>query len=681
MKVTGSPKSATKRRAFTSILVANRGEIACRVLRTARNLGYRAIAVYSEADRHAPHVALADDATLIGPGPAGQSYLDIRCILDAAARTGAEAIHPGYGFLSENAAFGRACREAGLIFIGPPAEAIELMGNKAAAKRRMREAGVPCVPGYEGPDQDDRSLTAAAKHIGMPLMVKAAAGGGGRGLRLVQEEGSLADALHLARAEARSAFGSDELILEKAVARPRHVEFQVFADAHGNAIHLGERDCSVQRRHQKVVEEAPCPVMTVELRNRMGAAAVEAARSIGYVGAGTVEFLLDEAGGFYFLEMNTRLQVEHPVTELITGQDLVAWQIDVARGEPLPLGQAEVEMRGHAIEVRLYAEDPARDFMPSTGRIGRWHPPAGEGIRVDSGISSGQDISPYYDAMVAKIIAWGPGRQIARQRLLRALRETALFGLANNRDYLISILGNDTFIAGRATTAFIPEQADNLVPPPMPSDFQRAAVAAVLSCRSEAARSAARAVRVSDPLLNWSSAGTLTTHYLMASGTLEQPLTLTVSGEWYRVRDEAQEVTIGVLWDDGREAEVALDGAGHRVMYWAPTPSDTWIALGDRSECYLDRLTAQAAAAEAAGDGQVTAPMHGLLRSINVTAGEAVVRGQCLLVLEAMKMQHEVLAGIDGTVVAVRGEAGRQVAAGELLLEIEASPSAEDPDP
>jgi len=677
MTVPGSTRSAAEGRAFSSILVANRGEIACRILRTARNLGYRTIAVYSEADRHAPHVDMADDAVLIGPGPAGLSYLDIGRILDAAARTGAEAVHPGYGFLSENAAFARACREAGLIFIGPTAEAIELMGNKAAAKRRMREAGVPCIPGYEGPDQDDRSLAAAARHIGLPIMVKAAAGGGGRGLRLVQEGGSLDDALRLARAEALGAFGSDELILEKAVARPRHVEFQVFADAHGNVIHLGERDCSVQRRHQKVVEEAPCPVMTVELRNRMGAAAVEAARSIGYLGAGTVEFLLDEDGGFYFLEMNTRLQVEHPVTELVTGQDLVAWQIAVARGEPLPLGQSGVEMRGHAIEVRLYAEDPARGFVPATGHVGRWHPPAGEGIRVDGGIRSGLEITPHYDAMVAKIIAWGPDREIARQRLLRALRETALFGLASNRDYLISILGHDIFVAGRATTAFISEQAGSLAPPPIVADFQRAAVAAVLSCRAEAMRSAARAVRVSPQLLNWSSAGFLTTHYLMAGGPVEQRLVLTLSGEQCRVRDGALEASIEVLRDDGREAEVSLDGAGHRVIYWTPAPSETWIALGDRSGCYLDRLTARTAAAEAAGDGQITAPMHGLLRSINVAEGEAVVRGQCLLVLEAMKMQHEVLAGMDGTVVAVCGEAGGQVAAGELLLEIEPAASAE----
>jgi geranyl-CoA carboxylase alpha subunit len=658
-------------RSFGSILVANRGEIACRVLRTARDLGYRTIAVYSEADRDAPHVALADEAVLIGPAPAAQSYLDIDRILEAAAHTAAEAIHPGYGFLSENPSFARACGEAGLTFIGPAAEVIELMGNKAAARRRMKEAGVPCVPGYEGHDQDDGSLAAAAGEIGFPVMVKAAAGGGGRGMRLAQEPGSLGDALRLARAEALGAFGSDELILEKAVVRPRHVEFQVFGDAHGNVIHLGERDCSVQRRHQKVVEEAPCPAMTGDLRQRMGAAAVEAARSIGYVGAGTVEFLLDEAGDFYFLEMNTRLQVEHPVTELVTGLDLVALQIAVARGEPLPIEQAGLRLDGHAIEVRLYAEDPAQGFMPAAGRVHLWHPPCGEGVRVDHGIANGLEVSPYYDAMVAKIIAWGPDRQVARQRLLRALRETALFGVATNRDYLIAILGNETFAAGQATTAFVGEQAGNLARPPALGDFHRAAVAAALSCKAQAARSAATAVRVSAPLMNWSNAGSLASHYLMVAGQTEQRLVVHASGRHYRLSDGRQDTAVEILLDDGHCAEVALDGAGLRVIYSAPSGTETWIALADRSECHLNRLASRSAGQEASGERLVTAPMHGLLREIRVAEGAAVARGQCLLVLEAMKMQHEVLAGAAGVVASIRCEAGAQVAAGELLLEIE----------
>jgi geranyl-CoA carboxylase alpha subunit len=667
-----TPEQPTPGNGFSSILVANRGEIACRVLRTARDLGYRTVAVYSEADRDAPHTALADEAVLIGPAAVGESYLDIGRILEAARRTGAEAIHPGYGFLSENAAFARACHDAGICFIGPPAEAIGLMGNKAAAKRRMLEAGVPCVPGYQGPEQDDATLSAAAEEIGLPLMVKAAAGGGGRGMRLVREHRGLIEAFRLARAEALGAFGSEELILEKALARPRHVEFQVFADHHGNFVHLGERDCSVQRRHQKVVEEAPCPVMNTELRARMGAAAVEAARSIGYAGAGTVEFLLDEDGAFYFLEMNTRLQVEHPVTEWVTGLDLVELQISVAQGEPLPPGLADLPLQGHAIEARLYAEDPARDFMPCSGRVALWRPPAGAGVRVDAGIETGLKIAPFYDAMVAKVIAWGTSREIARKRLLRALRETALFGVASNRDYLISILEDEVFAAGRATTAFVADKAASLVQKPLLADFSRAAAAAVLCCRAQAARSASAAVRVSRPLLNWSSSGLLTSHCLMESGGHEQRLTLTVSDGVYRVGDGERQLSVEVLQDDGSSAEMALDGTAHRVLYCAVTDTVTWLALADRSECYVNRLTRTAGPAAAAGEERVTAPMHGALRAINVAAGDRVVRGQSLLVLEAMKMQHEVQAGIDGMVTSICREVGSQVAAGELILELEA---------
>jgi len=656
---------------FDSILVANRGEIACRVLRSARELGYRTVAVYSEADRGALHTTLADEAVLIGPGPAAESYLDIERILQAAARTGAGAIHPGYGFLSENAAFARACEAVGICFIGPPAEAIELMGNKAEAKRRMLEAGVPCVPGYQGREQDDATLTEAADEIGLPVMVKAAAGGGGRGMRLVSDRSGLVEALRLARAEALGAFGSDELILEKALLRPRHVEFQVFADRHGNVVHLGERDCSVQRRHQKVVEEAPCPVMNEGLREQMGAKAIEAARSIGYQGAGTIEFLLDEDGAFYFLEMNTRLQVEHPVTELVTGLDLVALQIAVAQGEPLPPGLANLSLNGHAIEVRLYAEDPAQDFRPATGRIALWRPPAGSGVRVDAGIETGQEISPYYDAMVAKIVAWGTNREVARKRLLRALCDTALFGIATNRDYLIRILEDPVFASGLATTAFVAEQAASLQRQPLLDDFGRAALAAVVSCRAQASRFAAAAVQLSPQLLNWSSSGSLTSHYLLAVGERDQRLSLTISNGAYRVRDGEREVTAEVLRDDGRAAEIALDDTAHQVTYLADSDAVTWIALDDRSECHLNRLSGRTGDADTGGERRVTAPMHGLLREINVVEGEAVVRGQALLVLEAMKMQHQVQAGIDGIVTSLCRQAGVQVAAGELILEIE----------
>ncbi len=434
---------------FTSILVANRGEIACRVIRTARAQGYRTVAVYSDADARAPHVQMADAAVHIGASPVHESYLVQDTIIAAARSSGAEAIHPGYGFLSENAVFAQACVDAGLVFIGPSPDAIHLMGNKAEAKRRMIAAGVPCVPGYEGEDQSDAVLLRAGAGIGTPLMVKAAAGGGGRGMRLVHNIDELANAIKLARAEASSAFGNGDLILEKAIVRPRHVEVQVFGDSHGTIVHMGERDCSVQRRHQKVVEEAPCPVMTDALRDAMGKAAVAAARSIDYCGAGTVEFLLDESGTFYFLEMNTRLQVEHPVTELITGLDLVALQLQVAQGEPLGLSQDDITLTGHAIEVRLYTEDPTQDFLPMSGPVDLWSPPHGSGIRVDSGICSGQDISPFYDPMVAKIIASGPTREIARLRLIEALHETVLFGPRHNRDFLVACLEKDSFAAGR----------------------------------------------------------------------------------------------------------------------------------------------------------------------------------------------------------------------------------------
>ncbi|MEJ6685570.1 MAG: biotin carboxylase N-terminal domain-containing protein, partial [SAR86 cluster bacterium] len=470
---------------FNSILIANRGEIACRVIKTAKQLGYRTIAVYSDADAGAPHVQLADDAVRIGPGPVGESYLLAENILAAAITSGAESIHPGYGFLSENSAFAEAVESAGLVFIGPTREAIDVMGNKAESKRRMIEAGVPCVPGYEGHDQTDEALLAEGNKIALPLMVKAAAGGGGRGMRLVQDYAELANAIKLARAEAESAFGSGELILEKAIIQPRHVEIQVFADTLGNTVHLGERDCSVQRRHQKVIEEAPCPIMTPELREQMGQSAIDAAKSVNYHGAGTVEFLLDASGAFYFLEMNTRLQVEHPVTELITGLDLVALQISVAQGEALSITQDDVHLEGHAIEVRLYTEDPSLDFLPASGPVDLWQPADGVGIRIDAGIVSGQDISPFYDPMVAKVIGYGPDRESARLRLIGALKETVLFGTPNNKRFLIQCLEKQCFIDGTATTAFIAEEFSGEDLQVAPPSFADSAVAAVIELAME----------------------------------------------------------------------------------------------------------------------------------------------------------------------------------------------------
>ena len=662
-------------RHFSSILVANRGEIACRVLKSARDLGYRTIAVHSEADEDAPHVHLADEAALIGPAPVGQSYLDIAKIIDAAARTGAEAIHPGYGFLSENAEFARACSHAGLVFIGPPPSAIELMGNKAAAKRRMIEAGVPCVPGYEGKAQDDEVLIEAAERIGYPVLVKASAGGGGRGMRLVRGAEELPQALGQARSEAESAFGSGELIIEKAIERPRHVEIQVFADVHGNVVHLGERDCSIQRRHQKVVEESPCPVMTAALRERMGAAAVEATRSISYRGAGTVEFLLDEGGDFYFLEMNTRLQVEHPVTEMVTGFDLVALQIAVAQGGQLPFGQDDVELTGHAIEVRLYAEDPAQDFMPSTGQIELWRTPSGEGIRVDDGIRTGLEVSPFYDAMVAKIVAWGESRETARLRLLRALNETALFGPASNRDFLIRILQQDAFITGSATTAFIEEtglaDAESVKVPA----FHRLSAAAVLDYRAACRRALAASTRVSSELLNWSSSAAHSSHFRIVCDQQEQILTVRSRGSKYLVGDDQSQCTVEVHDDDGTSAEISIDGTSHRVIYCNPVVGETFLSLEGSSERFINELSSRATGDESAGGGNVLASMHGQLMEVFVSEGETVASGQRLLILEAMKMQHEILANVDGIVKSVNALPGDQVVANQLILEIEAGGS------
>ena len=445
------------RNPIATVLVANRGEIALRIMRTARSMGLETAAIYSDADQNAPHVTFADKSIHIGPAPVGDSYLNVAAILGAAKKSGATAIHPGYGFLSENADFARAVEDAGFLFIGPPAEAIDAMGDKARAKRTMIAAGVPCIPGYEGEDQSTTQFLITANEIGYPLMVKAAAGGGGRGMRLVERPEDLETAIDLARSEARSAFGSGDLILEKALIRPRHVEIQVFADNYGNIIHLGERDCSVQRRNQKVLEEAPCPVMTPKLREAMGQAAIEAARTVDYRGAGTVEFLLDTEGAFYFLEMNTRLQVEHPVTECITGLDLVELQFRVAAGEALPLSQDQVQFNGHAIEARVYAEDPEQGFLPAAGPIVRWSEPEGDGIRIDAGIETGSEVSPFYDAMVAKVIAYGQSREEARRRLAAALNNTVLFGPRTNLAFLVGAVNRPEFVEGSATTAFIQE--------------------------------------------------------------------------------------------------------------------------------------------------------------------------------------------------------------------------------
>ena len=667
---------------FNSILIANRGEIACRVIKTAKQLGYRTIAVYSDADAGAPHVQLADDAVRIGPGPVGESYLLAENILAAATTSGAESIHPGYGFLSENSAFAEAVESAGLVFIGPTREAIDVMGNKAESKRRMIEAGVPCVPGYEGHDQTDEALLAEGNKIALPLMVKAAAGGGGRGMRLVQDYAELANAIKLARAEAESAFGSGELILEKAIIQPRHVEIQVFADTFGNTVHLGERDCSVQRRHQKVIEEAPCPIMTPELREQMGQSAIDAAKSVNYRGAGTVEFLLDASGAFYFLEMNTRLQVEHPVTELITGLDLVALQISVAQGEALSITQDDVHLEGHAIEVRLYTEDPSLDFLPASGPVDLWQPADGVGVRIDAGIVSGQDISPFYDPMVAKVIGYGPDRESARLRLIGALKETVLFGTPNNKRFLIQCLEKQCFIDGTATTAFIAEEFSGEDLQVAPPSFADSAVAAVIELAMEHKKLFDRSVLVSASLKNWASASAIISRKQYQFADLTRDLGITPKGlEAYRVFDVGgveADVEITVLAIDKHKASLRVDGTILAVTSMSSVKGQLHCSIEGRDALFKDMIILDGMSDVNVGGGRVTAPMHGLLLEVLVEPGDPVVKGQTLAVLEAMKMHYEIQAEIDGTVAEVSAMAGKQVAVDDVLIEIDEQQNTKD---
>ncbi|MDC0584959.1 ATP-grasp domain-containing protein [bacterium] len=660
---------------FNSILIANRGEIACRVIRTAKKLGYRTVAVYSDADAGAPHVKLADDAVRIGSGPVGESYLVPELILQAAASSGAESIHPGYGFLSENAAFAEAVESAGLVFIGPTREAIDVMGNKAESKRRMIEAGVPCVPGYEGHDQSDKTLIAEGLKIDLPVMVKAAAGGGGRGMRLVHDQADLANAIKIARAEAEGAFGSGELILEKAIIKPRHVEIQVFADTFGNTVHLGERDCSVQRRHQKVIEEAPCPVMTPELREKMGQSAIDAAKSVNYRGAGTVEFLLDDSGFFYFLEMNTRLQVEHPVTELITGLDLVALQISVAQGDSLDLSQADISIEGHAIEVRLYTEDPSQDFLPASGPVDLWAPASGVGVRIDDGISTGQAISPFYDPMVAKVIGYGPTREAARLRLIGALKETVLFGTPSNKDFLIQCLGKQSFIDGAATTAFISEEFSAADLDAVPVSFSDSAVAATLDLWLENKAHFQRSILVSCELKNWTIASAMVSRKQYQFGDITYDLSISPinsSADTYHVTDTAAKksaVTQVISMQDNK-AVVLFDGVKLVAQFMQRQRGQIYCSIQGRGAFFKDLIILDGVVDDAEGGGRVIAPMHGLLLEVMVSPGDKVVKGQTLAVLEAMKMHYEILAEVDGTVEEVSAVAGSQVAVDDVLIEI-----------
>ena len=623
-------------------------------MRTARALGYRTVALCSDADRGARHVELADETIIIGPAAAAASYLAIDKILAAAKQSGADAVHPGYGFLSENAAFAQAVIDAGMVWIGPPPSAILSMGDKAASKRLMIEAGVPCIPGYQGEVQDDATLLAEAERIGRPLMVKASAGGGGKGMRLVRDGEPVAEAIAAARSEARSSFGSDLLILERAVENARHVEIQIFADAAGRTIHLGERDCSVQRRHQKVIEEAPSPAVDPALRERMGAAAVAAAQAVDYVGAGTVEFLLAGDGQFYFLEMNTRLQVEHPVTESVTGLDLVEWQFRVAAGEPLPLTQAEVRLDGAAIEVRLYAEAPAAGFLPRTGRITKLLLPEGDGIRVDHGLREGMEIGAWYDPMLAKLIATGTTRADARRRLVGALRHLFVAGCETNRIFLIDCLESPAFVAGQATTAFIGERFGEAGPilPEVPAAL--IALAALLT-GGEPGRSSTgiRQRRLKLRCGEQDSVVELAIgpHGIIATiggGTGAQIEIVARNDSQIRFRHAGVEQSCHHGWD-------------------GPV---LWLSSDGGDYCFEDATFAIAAADGAAQGSMARAPMAGMITAILAADGDIVTKGQPMIVLEAMKMEHRITAPRDGTIERILVSTGDQVATRALLVEL-----------
>jgi geranyl-CoA carboxylase alpha subunit len=641
---------------LSKILIANRGEIACRVIRTARRLGYRTVAVYSDADAASPHVAQADEAVRIGPGPAAQSYLSVDALLAAAESTGADAVHPGYGFLSERESFAQACLDAGLVFIGPPPAAIRAMGHKALAKRRMLEAGVPCAPGYLGEDQSDAHLAHQARTLGFPLLVKAVAGGGGRGMRLITAEPEIAGALAGARREAESAFGDGTLMLEKLIERGRHIEIQVFADSHGNAVHLGERDCTAQRRRQKVIEEAPSPIVHAAMREAMGRDAVAAARAVGYVGAGTVEFIVDAQGRHHFLEMNTRLQVEHPVTECLTGFDLVEWQLRVAAGEPLPARQDEIRFSGHAIELRLYTEDPYDGWSPQTGRIAHWRPEAARatGIRIDDGIAEGGIVTPFYDAMVAKLIAHGRDRADAVRRLVAAFADAPLLGPKHNARFLADLLASDAFGEARMHTTLLDEwaaQGHDLMLRPLPGDEAWAIAAAA---------------RVAREGLGWRPASLAAQGMVLQCGEQSRHLRVRFEGDTVHVQHGDATIVVRIAGRDDRRWQLELDGARRQVTI-ADDGTTLHLAIGHDAFAFTE-ASPWPRRESALDPRRARAPVAGTVAQVLVRTGDTVAAGQPLLSVEAMKMEMWLTAGASGTVRAVHATPKTTVESGAVLV-------------
>lgn len=672
---------------FTKILIANRGEIACRVAATARRMGIKTVAVYSEADANAKHVAVCDEAVLIGPAAAKESYLRGDKIIAVAKATGAQAIHPGYGFLSENAEFADACAEAGLVFIGPPASAMRAMGSKSAAKQLMEKANVPLVPGYHGEQQDADFLHAQADKIGYPVLLKASAGGGGKGMRVIENSAQFKDALASCKREAISSFGDDKVLAEKYLQRPRHIEIQVFADTLGNCIYLFERDCSVQRRHQKVLEEAPAPNMPAERRAAMGEAAVAAAKAVGYVGAGTVEFIANQDGSFYFMEMNTRLQVEHPVTEMITGTDLVEWQIRVAAGEPLPKKQTELAINGHAIEARIYAENPEKGFLPSIGTLRHMDTPGAvtfelggspdlpAGVRIDSGVRAGDAISPFYDPMIAKLIVWGADRKQALARMSQALSQYQIVGLSTNIAFLKRLVEGQAFSTADLDTGLIERNHDTLFPAAQAAPDAALALAAVSLIESEKERSAAQSgANAADP---WGQAlGWRMNHpYVRALSFSDEfaaakPYSANVSyraADWLFSVNSAHPQVLSLMSQEGNDFSIKLgDQAVHGTVRRDGDMFHVFTNGAHYPLAYNDPM-AHAGESEAEG-GRLTAPMPGKVVAVLAAKGQEVKKGDALVIMEAMKMEHTIAAPHDGVVDEILYSVGDQVADGAPLL-------------